>query len=291
MHASELRILVTDPNPDDRRILVELFGELDARRVAEASSGKEGLSLFGAERFDLVITECNLPDRTGTDFIAEICRQRPGTPVVVVSAEQHTNAVVQSVKAGAADFLHKPLADDSRRTLLVTCLDLVCSRGPDRVDEGNRAALTTDPYTDLFVSITQSVFERMTGNKPAHGAPFAIDHFQPPHEVSSVIDVSGAKSGRVVLSLSREVAIDATETMLNERHPELDDMVVSVVGELTNIITAQARSGLEQLELSIGPPQTVKGRTRCIEFPPGSTPTSVPFTCEAGQFSLQFGLT
>jgi chemotaxis protein CheX len=145
-------------------------------------------------------------------------------------------------------------------------------------------------YINPFLTSTITAFDTMLGCKLTRGTPYVKNCSHPEHEVSGVIGLSGKARGTVVLSLSREAALNATAAMLEERPSEIDGDVTDAVGELTNIIAGGAKAQLAHLELSISLPTVVTGKCHCVEFPKKVTPISIPFNCEWGRVTVEVGL-
>ena len=76
--------------------------------VTAASDGREGLSLFSPEKFDLVVTDLKMPVVDGMEVLETICRTSPATPVLVITAFGNVETAVAAMKQGAADFIGKP---------------------------------------------------------------------------------------------------------------------------------------------------------------------------------------
>jgi len=114
--------------------------------------------------------------------------------------------------------------------------------------------------------------------------------YQPAHEVSGVIGLSGKASGIVVLSLDDNVARTATEALVGHRPKSIDAEVLDAVGELTNIIAGRAKAALEHLSMTIVPPTVVTGRNHVLGFAPGGDAISVAYTCPWGDLALEIGL-
>ena len=75
-------------------------------------------------------------------------------------------------------------------------------------------------YINPFLKSTVSVFNTMLNCKLERGTPYLKNGTQPQHEVSGVIGLSGKALGTVVLGLSREAAISATEALLQDARPK-----------------------------------------------------------------------
>jgi chemotaxis protein CheX len=116
------------------------------------------------------------------------------------------------------------------------------------------------------------------------------DGYQPSHEVSAVIGLSGKAKGTVVLSLDREVAIQVAGALLQELPPELNADVADAMGEMANMIAGQAKAQLEHLSMSLSLPTVVTGKGHCIEFPRNAMRICIPFSCAWGSLDLEVAL-
>src|SRR5215475_8566039 len=97
-------------------------------------------------------------------------------------------------------------------------------------------------YINPFLTSAVNVFRTMLNCELTRGAPFLKGHQRPDHEISGVIGLSGKAAGTVVLSLSRDVALKATEAMSGEQSSSINSDVVDAIGELTNMIAGSAKA-------------------------------------------------
>ncbi len=105
------RILIVD---DDTTLALMLRTWLTkkgfaAESVAGATAARQRL---GAEAFDLVLTDMRLPDGDGIDLLHWIGGERPALPVIVMTGYAELRNAVQSMKAGARDYIAKPVRPD-----------------------------------------------------------------------------------------------------------------------------------------------------------------------------------
>ena len=142
-------------------------------------------------------------------------------------------------------------------------------------------------YINPFLVSTISVFDTMLNCKLERGVPYLKNGTQPQHEVSGVIGLSGKAQGTVVLTLSREAALSATEALLQERPTEINGDVTDAIGELVNIIAGNAKAKLEHLDMSVSLPTVITGKNHCIEFPSKVTPICIPFTSAWGDVTVE----
>src|SRR5438270_1075493 len=78
--------------------------------VRSALDGDSGLQLALADHVDLVVLDLMLPGRHGMDVLGDIAAQRPGLPVIVLTARGEVEDRVGGLNAGAVDYLVKPFA-------------------------------------------------------------------------------------------------------------------------------------------------------------------------------------
>ena len=148
----------------------------------------------------------------------------------------------------------------------------------------------TADYINPFLLSTVSVFERMLSLELVREAPFIRQHFAQQYDVTGIIGLSGKTTGTVAVSLPSEMALAITEKLLGERPAEIDAHVVDCIGEVTNMIAGAAKAHLEHLQLSLGLPTVIMGRSTCVAFPSRATPISIPFRSELGPLVVEVGI-
>lgn len=73
------------------------------------TSPLEAQKLLSEKKFDLVVTDQEMPEMCGIDLIRWIKEHRPSTEVIVVTAHSSISLAVQSIKAGASNYIEKPI--------------------------------------------------------------------------------------------------------------------------------------------------------------------------------------
>ena len=145
-------------------------------------------------------------------------------------------------------------------------------------------------YINPFIGALKNTFGTMLGREVERGEIYLKDDNSPKYQISGVIGLSGKAVGTVVMSLSRDVALQAASTMLMTEATELDDDVLDAVGELTNMVAGGAKAELEEYKLTVSLPNVITGRDHDVHFPSHVTPICVPFTSDWGPLSLEVGL-
>ena len=116
-------VLIVDDERDIRELLVLTLGRMGLRTETAANLADARAQLARGGH-DLVLTDMRLPDGTGLDLVGEISRRHPELPVAVITAFGNVEAAVESLKAGAFDFLSKPVDINVLRELVQRALDL-----------------------------------------------------------------------------------------------------------------------------------------------------------------------
>ena len=80
--------------------------------VGEASNGREAISMYVELRPDLVTMDIVMPEMDGIEATREIVRIDPGANIVICSALGQEDLVIESIAAGARDFIVKPFAEE-----------------------------------------------------------------------------------------------------------------------------------------------------------------------------------
>jgi chemotaxis protein CheX len=145
-------------------------------------------------------------------------------------------------------------------------------------------------YINPFISSAVEVFSTMLDCEITRGKLSLSTGHQPTLDISGVVGLSGKASGTVVLSFSREVAVQSTEKLLGQKYNAINSDVIDAVGELTNMIAGRAKAGLEHLAMTLALPTVVTGKNHIISFGSAAQTIRIPFVCGWGDFILEVGL-
>ncbi|MBG9450410.1 chemotaxis protein CheY [Cytobacillus firmus] len=107
------RILIVDDAKFMRVTLSSILKKADHEIVGEGETGKEAVDLFVNLKPDLVMMDITMPEMSGLEAVREIKRDNPNAKVIMCSAMGQQKVVVESIEAGAKDFIIKPF-DEGR---------------------------------------------------------------------------------------------------------------------------------------------------------------------------------
>jgi two-component system chemotaxis response regulator CheY len=114
--AGELSILIVDDFPTMRRILKNLLNDLGFTHVSEADDGSTALPMLRNGRFDLLITDWNMP-MPGLQLLRHV-RADPDLaqlPVLMLTAEAKREQIIEAVRAGVDGYVIKPFTGATLR--------------------------------------------------------------------------------------------------------------------------------------------------------------------------------
>ena len=129
--------LIVDDEADIRE-LVEITLTRMGLKTQSAATLKEAFALLAERKFDFCITDMRLPDGNGLSLIQHIQREIPSMPVAMITAYGNAQAAVESLKAGAFDFVSKPVDLATLRKLVDNAFNL---RKSDSNDSGGNELL------------------------------------------------------------------------------------------------------------------------------------------------------
>jgi DNA-binding NtrC family response regulator len=122
-------ILVVEDEEKLRRV-IELQLTSMGFEVAKAATAEEGIKV--ADGADLILTDLRLPRMDGLQFLAQIRRQNAQVPVIMMTAYGSIETAVESMKAGATDFLLKPFSLDHLAQVVNKALEVHALRDENR---------------------------------------------------------------------------------------------------------------------------------------------------------------
>jgi two-component system nitrogen regulation response regulator NtrX len=100
-------ILLIDDEKAIRKTLSEILG-FEGFKIQEAADGEEGLKLFSAQTYDVVLCDIKMPKLDGIEFLTKASQINPDVPIIMISGHGNIETAVEAVKKGAFDYISKP---------------------------------------------------------------------------------------------------------------------------------------------------------------------------------------
>jgi len=112
MKISEMTVLICDDSPLIRKKLTEILGRVGVTNVIYAEDGEMAVEMYRNNKPDLVFMDIVMPKKTGIDALSEIKDFDGGARVVMASTVGTQKNLISAIKAGAFEFLQKPIKED-----------------------------------------------------------------------------------------------------------------------------------------------------------------------------------
>jgi two-component system chemotaxis response regulator CheY len=108
---SEYRVLVVEDSPTMRQLIVFALKRIRNLHIEEAGDGVGGLKKLSAQKFDLVVTDINMPIMDGLKLVSLIRNdpQYREVPVIVITTEGATEDRDRALALGANEYITKPI--------------------------------------------------------------------------------------------------------------------------------------------------------------------------------------
>lgn len=124
--AEQFKCLVVDDEKDIRELVVLTLERMDIY-ADSASNVNDAKHMLDTKTYDLCLTDMRLPDGLGLDLVTHITANHSGLPVAVITAYGSADNAVSALKAGAFDYLTKPISLKQLRPLVESALKLSSS--------------------------------------------------------------------------------------------------------------------------------------------------------------------
>lgn len=117
-----VKVLVADDSGVMRKIIIRSLNALGVTDVLEAADGNEALQLFDEHDVQIVLTDWNIPGKTGLELLKNLRGQGSDVPIIMVTTEAEKSRVLEALQAGVSDYLMKPFETDMLRQKLAKFL-------------------------------------------------------------------------------------------------------------------------------------------------------------------------
>ncbi|MBW1697433.1 MAG: chemotaxis protein CheX [Deltaproteobacteria bacterium] len=140
-----------------------------------------------------------------------------------------------------------------------------------------------------FIDATLKVLETMAHVRVIPGKPYVKKDNIAKGDVSGIIGITGESNGTISVTFDKSSILRIVSSMFGEQVSELNAEIADAVGELTNMISGQARRKLEELgkiyEAAI--PSVVIGKNHRITHITTGPIIAIPFTTDGGHFTIE----
>ena len=113
-----IKVLVADDSSTMRKIIMRHLQAIGIPAAVEVSNGTEAVEVFIPGNFDLVLTDWNMPGKSGLEVTQEIRARDPKVPIIMITTEAEKSRVMEAIQCGVSDYLIKPFTGESLRQKL-----------------------------------------------------------------------------------------------------------------------------------------------------------------------------
>ena len=121
----KMKILVVDDFATMRRIVKNILKQIGFSNIDEAEDGNNALAKLKQDKFDMVVSDWNMPNMTGLDLLKAIRADNVinKTPVLMVTAEAKKENVLEAIQAGVNNYIVKPFTADTLKDKIEKIFD------------------------------------------------------------------------------------------------------------------------------------------------------------------------
>ena len=211
-----LHILVIEDNPETRATICDVL-ELDGHRVESAVSVAAAEQRIDWRDISVVILDRQLPDGTAVEVLPQVRRLAPHVPVVVVAAQPDLEDAIAALRAGAYDYLLKPINPDALRGRIQRIIER--RLGERRLAESEarqRALLNALPDTMLRIrrdGVCLDFRAPRDGQRPLQGGAVIGSHIRG-------LGLPAEAIGKLQQAIDRALATDSVQRLEYARRAE-----------------------------------------------------------------------
>ena len=114
------KVLVIEDSSTMRSLIVTTVEDLEGFETVEVKNGIEALKILPTQKFDLIITDINMPNINGLEVVSFVKGhpQYQTIPMIIVSTEQGEKEIQKGLSLGAADYLTKPFHPENLKKVI-----------------------------------------------------------------------------------------------------------------------------------------------------------------------------
>ena len=141
-----------------------------------------------------------------------------------------------------------------------------------------------------FIKAIIAILGTMAGLPATAGKPYIKKDNVATGDVSAIVGVTGDKTGTISVSFTRPCAVALVKGMLGDDIQDILQDTQDAVGEIANMVSGQARAGIRDMGIALqgSTPTVIVGDGHIIRHISNAPIVAIPFTSEAGEFTVEF---
>jgi two-component system chemotaxis response regulator CheY len=117
-----LKILIVDDSSTMRRIIINTLSRIGYTDVIEGENGKVGLDQLAKGGVEMIITDWNMPEMDGLEFVGNVRTQNPSIPILMVTTNAAKEDIVAALQAGVNNYVVKPFTPETLKEKIESLL-------------------------------------------------------------------------------------------------------------------------------------------------------------------------
>jgi len=117
-----LKILIVDDSSTMRRIIINTLSRIGYSDVVEGEHGKAGLEKLAQGGIEMIITDWNMPEMDGLEFVNAVRGQNSSIPILMVTTNAAKEDIVAALQAGVNNYVVKPFTPETLKEKIESLL-------------------------------------------------------------------------------------------------------------------------------------------------------------------------
>jgi two-component system chemotaxis response regulator CheY len=117
-----VKILVVDDSGTMRRIVINTLGTMGHKDIVEADNGVTALKQLTAGGVELIVTDWNMPEMDGLEFVKTVRAMNPKIPILMVTTNAAKEDIIHALQAGVNNYIVKPFTPDTFKAKIESVL-------------------------------------------------------------------------------------------------------------------------------------------------------------------------
>ena len=117
-----MKILVVDDSSTMRRIIINTLSRIGYTNVVEAEHGKAGLEKLAQGGIEMIVTDWNMPEMDGLEFVGVVRQSDTAIPILMVTTNAAKEDIVQALQAGVNNYVVKPFTPETLKEKIESLL-------------------------------------------------------------------------------------------------------------------------------------------------------------------------
>jgi len=173
--AQQLEVLYVEDNQDARESTLGLLNNIFAN-ITTAIDGVDGLEKFQTKKFDLILTDINMPKMNGIEMVTKIRETNKEIPILILSAYNESGYFIETIKQGVEGYLLKPIDLNQFITMINKAIEKIYLKREIELYQNNLEEKVQEQTKELY---KQLYYDKLTSLKNRNSLGKVIEEETP----------------------------------------------------------------------------------------------------------------